>query len=293
MRKRYVALISLLIVVVLASGLFLTGCTQDQKLPGIAWAEEETLTYGIWTDNVLTGSLVIVTKRLPVGQQALPKFPDEKYDVNSTSSGGTLITKTAKDLSDNITMYSEALMNGFKPVASYKEVNTTDSQYTLKARYDGTRYFYSYNGGEEKKVRIKTGFMDNEIMYSIVRCYELESNYTTTFNLVDPTTGNKEALSVAVTAEGTQGGFEYVNGSGESAMAAASTRTLAVSFTRTKAPVGKSLVVYYTVEDKTGDTGFYLTGDPAKGGGTNRSSHVPVMIQENNVKYVLSKVIAN
>lgn len=292
MSKRIVALISLLIVVILASGVFLTGCSQDQKLPGIAWAEEETLTYSIWTDDVLTGSLVIVTRRLPVGQQALPKFPDEKYDVNSSSSGGTLITKTAKDLSENIIMYSEALMNGFKPVASYKEVSTSDAQYTLKSRYDGTRYFYSYNGGEEEKVRIKTGFMDNEIMYSIVRCYELESNYTSTFTLIDPTNGNKESLSVAVTAEGTQGGFEYVNGSGESAIAATSTRTLAVSFTRTKAPVGKSLVVYYTLEDKTGATGFYLTGDPAKGV-TNRSSHIPVMIQENNVKYILSKVVAN
>lgn len=291
MSKRFVALISLLIVVIVSSGLFLTGCNQDQKLPGIAWAQEETLTYNMYTDDITSGTMVIVTQKLPVGLHALSKFPDEKHNITSTSSGGTLITKTVRDLSENIIMYSESLINGFKPLASYKEVNTTESQYTLKQRYDGKKYYYAYNGGEEKKLNVKAGFMDNEVMYHIVRCYEIENNYTTSFTLINPTNGDKEVLSVAVTAEGTQGGFEYVNGAEESAIAAAGTRTLAVSFTRSKTPRGKSMVVYYTIESKAGVDGFYLSGDPALGA-TNRSSHIPVMILENNVKFVLSKVIA-
>lgn len=291
MRKRFVAIVSLLIVVVVVLGLTLTGCNQQQNLPGIAWAEEETLLYDMYTNQVKSGTLEIKTIRLLVGEQALPKFPTEKHNITSSSSGGTLVVKTVKDLALNVLVYSEALLNGFVPIASYKEVNTSDAQYTVKARYDGTRYFYSYNGAEEEKVRIKTGFMDNELMYNLIRCYEIENNYTTSYTLINPSTGSKEKLSVAVTSEGTFGGFEYVNGSGESAIAASGTKVIAISFTRTEIPTGKSIAVFYTVENAEGTDGFYLSGDPAKGV-TNRSSHIPVRIVENDVEYLLTKVTA-
>lgn len=291
MSKRFVAIISFLIVVVVVCGLTLTGCNQQQNLPGIAWAEEETLLYDMYTNQVKSGTLEIKTTRLSAGEQVLPKFPTEKHTITSSSSGGSLVVKTVKDLALNVLVYSEALLNGFVPIASYKEVNTSEAQYTVKARYDGTRYYYSYNGLEEEKVRIKAGFMDNELMFNLIRCYEIENNYTTSYTLIDPSNGNKEKLSVAATAEGTFGGFEYVNGAGDSAIAATGTKVIAMSFTRTEIPTGKSIAVFYTVENADGTDGFYLSGDPAKGV-TNRSSHIPVRIVENDVEYLLIKVTA-
>ena len=82
-------------------------------------------------------------------------------------------------------------------VASAKKVSYKGTEYTTKARYDGKRYIYSVNGGEEKKIRIKTGFVDNELLYTTLRAYTLENNYSSTYTVIDNVAGEQVKMNIS------------------------------------------------------------------------------------------------
>lgn len=279
--KRKVLIVLLVITMVAVIGILLVGCGGDKKLPGVPWANEETLIYSIETiDGTAIGKLEIKTTKLEPGEHELFKIPGEKVKVASSTTKGARVIQTAKDNDGNVIMYSEAILNGFIPAASYKEVHYKDNNYTLKAKYDGKIYIYSYNGEKDKTVRIKSGFMDNELMYFVTRCYELEGGYSTTYTLINPQTGAKEKIVAATSTEGNSGTYNYIDSSGVSTPRTGD-KIVAVTYSRDSIPKGKSIAVFYTKE-------IELSGD--LGTVSNRSKRIPTLILENDVKYVLESI---
>ncbi|HQC54872.1 MAG TPA: hypothetical protein PKX91_04000 [Clostridia bacterium] len=276
--KRKVVLIVLVIMIASVLGVVLAGCGGDKKLPGVPWANEEILVYEMLSDkDEFLGTLEVKTTKLEAGEHELSKFPGEKVKVSSSTTKGARVVQTAKDTVGNIIMYSESILNGFVPAASYKEVKYGNKNYTLKARYDGKKYVYSYNGEKEKTVRIKSGFMDNELMYFVTRCYELEGGYSTTYTLIDPQTGAKEKIVAATSTEGRSGTFNYIDSTGASTPRTGDS-IIAVTYSRDSTPKGKSIAVFYTKE-------IELSGDLTTV--SNRSKRIPTLILENDIKYVL------
>lgn len=279
MKKISVVVILLILVSVLA--VMLSGCGGDKKLPGTAWADEEIATYGMYQNKVKTGTYVVKITKLNAGEHALPKFPEEKVKVTSNTTKGALVVQTVTDADNKVIMHSETIMNGFTPIKSYKEINNGDVKYNVKGKYDGKKFVYSYNGGKEKRVNIKTGFMDNEVLFIITRCYEIESGYTATHTLINPESGNKEKIKVSKTAEGTSEQFTVSVDGGEP-KAYSKIGLIAMSYTRESSPRGMSIAVFYTNKD------FEIIG----GGSTafNKSKRIPTIIIENDIQYILENV---
>lgn len=291
-----------ILVLALACGVVLAtaGCSSDVDLPGRSWAQKETLYYEVYKDNVLYGAMLITTERLEKGDHVL-NATGETHTVSSHAAGGTRVTIAVSDLSENVVMYSESLLDGFTSLASYKKVAMGDTQYTVKARYDGKHYRYSLNGGSEKKIKEKSSFVDNELIYTVVRCYSVDSgSYSASYKVSDAVNGSIESISISTAKtdvyyhgtihqndEGnTITAVKTIDGDGNVAYVD-SVKGVQVKFQRNEAPVGNPAYVTYAV---SGNGGLDVNGE---GSQNTKSTHIPLEIIENNMTYRLSKVDLN
>ena len=291
MRKVLVVLV--VAVLAVSAALFAVSCGGNVDVPGTVWANKEICEYGIYdSDNLPVGALIIVTERLATGEQTL-NATGAKVNITSSSARGTRVTMKASDRDGNVWLESESILNGFTPAASYRKVSKDGENYTVTATYDGKNYRYRINDGEEKKLRVKSGFIDNELLYTVVRCYTIESAYSSEFTVVDPVAGTKEKVvdPVAGTKEkitaATFGEGDYqdpveVISSGVEAETKHSLSFTRLSFTRSDSPVGASMYADYTKID-----GLKVLGEGSTG---LYSVRIPVQIVENDLVYKLVSV---
>ena len=278
MRKVLVVLV--VAVLVVSAALFTASCGGNVDVPGTVWANKEVCEYGIYnSDNLPVGALIIVTERLSAGEQTL-NATGAKVNITSSSARGTRVTMKASDRDGNVWLESESILNGFTPAASYRKVSKDGENYTVTATYDGKNYRYRLNDGEEKKLRVKSGFIDNELLYTVVRCYTIESAYSSEFTVVDPVAGTKE--TAATFGEGDYQDPVEVISSGEEAETKHSLSFTRLSFTRSDSPVGASMYADYTKID-----GLKVLGEGSTG---LYSVRIPVQIVENDLVYKLVSV---
>ena len=279
---RKLAIVLVVAVLVAGTALFAAGCGGNVDVPGTVWANKEVCEYGIYnSDNLPVGALIIVTERLAEGEQTL-NATGAKVNITSSSARGTRVTMKASDRDGNVWLESESILNGFTPVASYRKVSKDGENYTVSATYDGKNYRYRINDGEEKKLRVKSGFIDNELLYTVVRCYTIESSYSSEFTVVDPVAGTKEKITVATFGEGDYRDPVEVVSSGAEAETKHSLSFTRLSFTRSASPVGASMYADYTKID-----GLKVLGEGSTG---LYSVRIPVQIVENDLVYKLVSV---
>ena len=280
-------ILMLVVVLAISVGISLVACSGDVDLPGLKWTNEEVLMYEMYDGDVLVGALVVTTERVESGNQTL-NMTGESHNVSASTVKGARVTMAASDLNNNVIMASESLLNGFTTLASAKKVNYNGVEYFTKARYDGKRYFYSVNGGEEKKMKIKQGFVDNELLYTVLRAYTLENNYTGTYTVVDNVAGEKVEMNIStsnpeVLYNGVANtGVKIVSDGIESTQV--NVKCVELNIQRASAPVGTPVKVTYSVE---GECGLSVLG---KGSAGHRSTHIPVKIVENNITYKLASI---
>lgn len=280
MRKVLVVLV--VAVLVVSAALFTASCGGNVDVPGTVWANKEVCEYGIYnSDNLPVGALIIVTERLSAGEQTL-NATGAKVNITSSSARGTRVTMKASDLDGNVWLESESILNGFTPAASYRKVSKDGENYTVTATYDGKNYRYRLNDGEENKIRVKSGFIDNELLYTVVRCYTIESAYSSEFTVVDPVAGTKEKITAATFGEGDYKDPVEVLSSGVEAETKHSLSFTRLSFTRSDSPVGASMYADYTKID-----GLKVLGEGSTG---LYSVRIPVQIVENDLVYKLVSV---
>ncbi len=288
-------IVALVLVLALGASLGLIACSGDVDLPGLKWTNEEILTYEIYDGATLTGALVITTSRIGAGEQTL-ESTGTKHNVTATTVKGTRVKMGVSDLNGNILMTSESILNGFTTLASAKKVVKDGVETTTYARYDGKRYYYSVNGGEEQKIKIKTGFVDNELLYTVLRAYSIEDSYTGSYTVIDSVQGEKVKMSIATSKTDVyyKGTLHDVAGASVQGVEITSDgvtqpmktdiKCVELQIQRATAPVGAPIYVTYSIE---GESGLSVIGE----GKTNHySTHVPVMIVENNLTYKLSSI---
>lgn len=295
MRKFTVVIlvIALACAVVLATA----GCSGDTDLPGRSWTQTEVLSYEIYKGNTLYGAMVITAERLQKGDHVL-NATGETHTVTSGAAGGTRVTVMASNLAGECIMRSESILDGFTSLASYKTVKDGDTEYTVKARYDGKNYHYSINGGAEKKIKENSSFVDNELLYTIVRCYSVDSgSYSASFNVSDPINGTIDAITATtVKTDVYYRGTTHVNaenlpvtcvkttdGDGKVTFVD-SVKAVQIRFQRSEAPIGTPVYVTYAV---SGNGGLDVKGI---GSQNLVSTHIPLEIVENDITYKLADV---
>ena len=280
-------ILMLVVVLALGAGVSLVACSGDVDLPGLKWTNEEVLTYEMYDGDVLVGALAVKTERVDSGNQTL-NMTGETHNVSASTVKGARVTMVASDLDGNEIMASESLLNGFTTLASAKKVSYNGVEYTTKARYDGKRYYYSVNGGEEKKMKIKQSFVDNELLYTVLRAYTLENSYSGTYIVVDNVAGEKVEMNISTSNAdvcyngANNAGIKVLSDGIESL--ASNVKCVELNIQRASAPVGTPIKVTYSVE---GDGGLSVLG---KGSAGHRSTHVPVKIVENNITYKLASI---
>ncbi len=287
-------IVMLVVVFTVCVGISMVSCNNDVDHAGSKWTNEEVLSYEMYDGNTLVGALVIKTERVASGAQTL-NMTGETHEV-SASTRGVRVTMAATDLEGNVIMASESLLNGFTTLASAKKVSYKGTEYTTKARYDGKRYIYSVNGGEEKKIRIKTGFVDNELLYTTLRAYTLENNYSSTYTVIDNVAGEQVKMNIStsnpevryngtaheVAGEKVQGISIFSDGVEQDMKT--NVKCVELKVQRAEAPVGTPIYITYSVE---GEGGLSVLGAGSTG---LYSTHIPVKIVENNLTYKLASI---
>ena len=281
MRKFLVVM--LVLTLALSVGISLVACSSDVDQPGTKWTNQETLSYEIYDGETLVGVLAVCTERLDVGTQTL-NLTGETFNVDA-STKGTRVTMKALFLDGSTFLESEAILNGFTTLASAKKITKNGQDTFIKARYDGKRYYYSVNDGEEEKVKIKTGFVDNELLYTVLRVYSIENDYTGSYTVMDNVAGEKTSLNISTS----NADVRYTKGikitsDGIAQADATNVKCVELNVQRSKAPIGTPIKVTYSVE---GDGGLKVWG---KGSLGLYSTHIPVQIVENNLTYKLVSI---
>ncbi len=293
MRKFWIVMLVLALTVGVAFSL--VACNDDVDLPGLKWANVEVLSYEIYDGDTLVGGLVIKTERLSSGAQTL-NMTGEEHVVSASTVKGTRVTMAATYLDGKTSMASESILDGFTTLASAKKIVSNGAEHTSKARYDGKRYYYSVNGSEEKKLSINSGFVDNELIYTVLRAYSIEDSYSGTYTVFDSSALEMAELSIATSnaevyymgtthtvAEAPVKGIRIVSNEVEQSMAT-NVKCVELSIQRADAPVGTPMYVTYSVE---GEGGLKVWGEGSTG---KYSTHIPVKIVENNITYKLASI---
>ena len=278
------ALLSLIVLAVLLGGILpLSACTKETPIPGIAWASAETLVYDIKDNGVSAGTLTVITEKLAPGEYKIDRFGDRTFTVTANTADGTRVRKTALDTDGNEIMYSESLMNGFTSLASYKKVDYAGSAYEYRVYHEGKYFYYNTDGGNSfKRIKAKSGYLDNELLYNVVRCYDLGAGYSSTFSVMSPGTDSLEKIAVNTLTGTAPFDIRYTDPDGNEQVA--SKECLVVSFSKSDSPKGTSIKVKYSPAD------FELKGNVDKL--FNASVYLPVQIEENNMVYTLTSAVA-
>lgn len=288
--KKSLIFIAVLAVVAIAATM-LTGCTNSVALKGTAWSEAENYVYDVYEvdgGNETVGSLEVAVNKLEKGDEvSIPEIREEAFTV-SEYFGNAKITMTAKNTDGVVIMNSVCLINGCTSLASYKKVANGDTNYEVKGYYSDSKYNYSVDGGEWNKIKIKSGFLDNEALYFALRCQDIDSAYSSTYTMVDAREGAKESITVASAAALTLD-VKYFDR--KDALQTSTQECVGLSVRKTSAPVGTPIYVWYTPYSFSDTSaGFQLSNNQNS---SLTSFHIPVRIEEGNLYYQLASVSVN
>lgn len=258
-----------LVLIILSVSLFAFTSCGGEVPPGIAWANKDILTYEVKDGEEDAGELQIITQR--IYDEADKYLDDNLYE---RANQKITMTYTFGDES----MQVESLMSGMNPVATKKVVNTSQASYTLDSYFSGNHYYYTLNKDGDKtseRIRAKGDFIDNDIMYMYLRCFDIGTGFTKSLNIPDPFSNTTQTLSAR--SVGTKNLIvPYPDENKE-------VETIAIAITRTTTPIGESIYVYYTPD---GDE-YSVTGSL---GSLDDSKKFPVRIVENNLAFNLINI---
>lgn len=252
-------------ILAIAAVFTFTACSGSET-PSMAWADMETLVYKVENTSTkeVLGEMKVVTERRP---------SDTTLDGHEYSADGkvTINVKT-KDAELN----SVLLTTKFTVVASektYKNFNDESKNYTLVSNHSGKNYFYSLNGGEEKKLKTgNSGYTDSEYIYHYIRSYPLSSP-PSSVKVAYPL--ENRVVKVSCTAYAA----EKVNVPYPDGVKEVECTVVAVSLS--DSPKGKSILVSFTPDSKD----YYVEGRSI-----SPSRKLPVKIMENDIMYTLTSV---
>lgn len=278
------ALLSLIVLAVLIGGILpLSACTKEVPIPGLAWASVETLVYDIKDNGESVGTLTVITEKLAPGEHKIDRLGERTFTVTANTAGGTRVRKTAVDKDGKEIMYSESLMNGFTSLASYKKVDYAGTAYEYRVYHEGKFFYYNTDGGNSyKRIKAKSGYLDNELLYHVVRCYDLDAGYASTYSVMSPSSESLEKIAVGTLQATVPFTIHYTDADGNEQ--AAAKECMVVSFSKSDSPKGTSIKVLYSPAD------FELKGNVDKL--FNASIYLPVEIEENNIVYTLTSAVA-
>lgn len=255
-----------LVVLILILSLTLVGCGSTMP-PGTSWADKEILVYDVVDGTNAAGTLTATLERNPTN-----KTIDEVEYSEATSR----LTISYAFNDENITI--ESLLNDFVPLATYKVVSTTSKNYTLSSYYKGKYYNYNLTDNEGKKserIKTKGEFIDNDLLYTYLRCQNLGNGLNKTLSIPDPISGTLQTYSAkAVGTEDIVVPFP----DGEKTVPA-----YKIKISRTSTPIGESIYIFYSPDSDA----FTISGGLAS---SNDSRKFPIKIIENNITYKLKSI---
>lgn len=255
----------ILCVIVLAviGCVVLAGCSSGTTVAP-AWADEEVLTYTVkdTTTGETKGSMTVTNIRRPEDKELNGK-------TYSAADNKTIIEVTMGEVATKSVFLTEQ----YTVLASQKTRTEGEQVTTTSAYHSGKYYYYSVDGGEEK--RIKTGsaaYADSEYIYSYIRCYELPTT-PSAITIADAATGTTK--TVTTTATGTKD-LSVPYPAGEKM-----TQCTVVAISLSDTPQGSPIYAYYTPDEDD-----YTV----RGKSINPSKKFPVKIIENNLTYELTSI---
>lgn len=258
----------LFIVIVLVVAFSFAACSSPPP-PGTSWADKEILVYDVIVDGESVGELTSTLERNPA---------DKTIAGTEYKKATSILTVNYVNAENGQSVVIKSLLNDFAPLATYKKVTTGDKDYELSARYDNKYYNYTLkqNGEEFKdRIKVKAPFIDNDLLYTYLRCQNLDGGINTIISVPDAHSGGIQSLTAASqAAEKISVPFPDEN---------KVINCNKVVLTRNASPVGKSIIVYFT---PGGDEHTI----PGSIGSINDSSKIPVKIVEGNITYMIKSI---
>lgn len=245
--------------------LLLAGCSGGET-PAAAWADSETLVYTV-TDTkseATLGSMKMVTERNP---------SDKTLNGKEYTADGRV---TIEKKTDKVHSVIQILMNRYSVVATYVQfTDLTDEKnnYVLESYHSGKNYFYSLNGGEQKKLKTgASGYTDSDFVYHYIRSYPLASP-PSALKIADPFSDS--VLGLSCTYIGTSKlNVPYPTGVKE-------VECSAIAVSLSEEPRGEAITVLYTPDSSD----YYVQGLSI-----SPSKKIPVKILEHDVTYTITSV---
>lgn len=241
----------------------LTGCSSSSTVAP-AWADREELVYNVTDTNTkeTLGTMTVVNERRPEDKTLNGKT----YDAD----GKTTVTVKMGETTINAVF----LTSQYTVLASQKTRTEGENETVTNAYHSGKYYYYSVNGGEEKKLKTgNTGYTDSEYLYNYIRCYDLSSTSPSSVKIADADNGTVKTVtttrvSVSSAAVPYPAGEKSVD-----------CYVVAVSLSDT--PSGSAIYAWYTPDSDD----YNLSGKSI-----SPSKKFPVKIVENNITYTLTSM---
>lgn len=253
----------LLLMLVLCAMVCCLFACNDTEADRTCWTEMETITYKVSDADKEIGSLVTVLERNPADKSIDgTQYPGctSKYTY-TYNAGGTKIEVVA-------------LLNDFVPLASKKVYASADRNYNLKCVYEGKycNYTLDENGSQKTdRIKVKSPFMDNELMYVYIRCKN-PSSVNMTINVPSALADGSQALTVSNI------------GTDSIPLPAGVYNVNVVTVQKADAPVGQSIGLYYAADGHKETPEYVSSG--------MESTRYLVKIVENNLTYEMVSIKA-
>lgn len=261
------------IIILLCTAVFALAACSGGETPAAAWADSETLVYEITDKNTaaVLGDMTVVTERSPSDKT----LGGQEYSAADGRMSVEIKLKDGKEITTVMLMTKYSVLATSK---TYKDSADASESYVLNSRHSGKYYYYSYDGGEEK--RIKTGaanYTDSEFLYHYIRSYPLTSP-PSSLKIADPATDSVINLT-CMTYGNNVVSVPFPSSDGKIDVKEVNCMAVAVSLA--DAPKGKAISVWYTPDSKE----YYVEGISI-----SPSKKIPVKIEENDVVYTISSI---
>lgn len=188
-----------LTIIILVLSLSLTGCsTPVQETLQSNWQQYERYTYDVEYNQESIGTLTLISERIN----------NDTVLIGGHEFANQTGTKISYELNINDStdyIHAEVLFQSnkpFTPIYSYKKTIIDDAVTTIEGNYTNKKkYNYSITKDDEviqDSLSIKAPLYDNEMVYYIVRCIKMTSNFNFKFNVPSPLDNNLQQRTVAL-----------------------------------------------------------------------------------------------
>ena len=274
--------ITLFLVIIMLCVLALSGCNKKEAVPGTAWANAETLVYSAKDGNTPVGTLTISITRIEQKEYHFETL-DRAFTIKNRTTKGTFIKTEYKDNNDELVLESQALLDGFTSVASYRKEITDKGVLESSIVYNSKgveKYIYKKDGQVQKegsiKIKAKDGvIVDSAAIYTYFRFFDMdEGSYSASLQVADASSGAVHKLNFAKQGDDTVAGIPL----GENGKKV-TVNCVKAALARTQTPIGSPIYIFYAKSN------YELEGESM-----NNSMRIPVRIVENNMSYTLSAI---